>query len=81
MSFKTTKAVITLGGKDLIRLQEVLVDADKEGALSYLEDVVAEKVRCAQVESHRPDFEGGKGNVPAHHLQKGEGHPDVGESG
>lgn len=81
MAFKATKTVITLGGRDLVRLQELLMDGDSEGALSFLKDVVAEKVRCAQVESHRPAFEGETGESPAHYTQKGEGHPDTGDSG
>ena len=81
MAFKATKTVITLRGEDLVRLQEVLMDSDGEGALAFLNDIVAEKVRCAQVESHRPAFEGETGNSLAHHLQKGEGHPDTGDSG
>ena len=81
MALKATKTVITLGGRDLVRLQELLMDGDSEGALSFLKDVVAEKVRCAQVESHRPAFEGETGESPAHYTQKGEGHPDTGDSG
>ena len=80
MSFKTTKTVITLGGDDLVRLQELLIDADGAEALRFLEDVVAEKVRCAQTDSHRPSFEGDTRRTPAHYLQKGEGHPDMGDS-
>lgn len=80
MAFKTAKTVITLGGRDLVRLQEVLMDGDGEGALAFLDDVVGEKVRCAQVESHRPAFEGETGESPAHYMQKGEGHPDTGDS-
>ena len=79
MAFKATRTVITLTGEDLVRLQQVLMDDDATGALGFLSDVVAEKVRCAQTESHRPQFEGGEGDVIAHHLQKGQGHPDVGE--
>jgi len=81
MSFKTTKTVITLEGKDLVRLQELLIDADGEEALKYLDEVVADKVRCAQTDSHRPSFEGDTRKTPAHYLQKGEGHPDMGDSG
>jgi hypothetical protein len=81
MAFKATRTVITLTGEDLVRLQEVLIDGDAPGALGYLREVVAEKVLCAQTESHRPQFEGGEGDVTAHYLQKGEGHPEVGETG
>ena len=81
MAFKAVKTVITLGAEDLLRLQEVLMDADGLEALSFLNDVVGEKVRCAQIESHRPAFEGKTGDSPAHFMQKGEGHPDTGESG
>ncbi len=75
MTFKTTKTVITLGAEDLLRLQELLIDGDGSEALSFLEDVVAEKIRCAQAETHRPAFEGDTGDSPAHFTQKGEGHP------
>jgi hypothetical protein len=81
MSLKATRTVITLGGKDLVRLQEILMDGEAEEALSFLNDVVAEKVRCAQIESHRPAFEGETGDSPAHFMQKGEGHPETGETG
>jgi hypothetical protein len=81
MAFKASRAVITLGAKDLVRLQEILMDGDAQDALTFLNDIVAEKVRCAQTESHRPAFEGETGDSPAHFMQKGEGHPDVGESG
>jgi hypothetical protein len=81
MAFKTTKTVITLGGQDLVRLQEILMDGDDTGALTFLKDVVAEKIICAQVDSHRPAFEGETGESLGHYLQKGEGHPDMSESG
>ncbi len=81
MTFKATRTVITLTGEHLVRLQEILVDEDAKAALGYLRDIIAGKVECAQTESHRPQFEGGEGDVTAHHLQKGEGHPEVGESG
>jgi hypothetical protein len=81
MALKASKTVISLGGKDLLRLQEILMDGDGEEALSFLNDVVAEKVRCAQTESHRPAFEGETGDSAAHFLQKGEGHPETGDSG
>jgi hypothetical protein len=81
MSLKAVSTVVTLTGEELVKLQEILVDGDEEGALTFLRDVIGEKVTCAQVESHRPAFEGGEGDVTAHHLQKGEGHPDTGEAG
>jgi hypothetical protein len=81
MAIKAVRTVITLAEGDLIRLEEVLLDEDAQGALGYLRDIIAEKVTCAQTESHRPAFEGGGGDVLAHHLQKGEGHPDTGEAG
>ena len=81
VAFKATDTVITMHGRDLVRLQEILIDGDEKGALSYLNDVIAEKLTCAQTESHRPAFEGGEGDVTAHYLQKGEGHPDAGETG
>jgi len=81
MPFKTTRTVITLTGEELVQLQEVLMDGDAKAALGFLGEVIASKVQCAQTESHRPQFEGGEGDVTAHYLQKGEGHPEVGEVG
>ncbi len=81
MTIKATRTVITLTEGDLVRLEEVLVDGDSQAALAYLRDVIAEKITCAQAESHRPTFEGGAGDVLAHHLQKGEGHVETGETG
>ena len=74
MAFRPVNTVITLEGDHLVQLQEVLMDEDREGALAFLRDVIGEKVRCAQAESHRPEFEGGTGKEGAHYLQKGEGH-------
>lgn len=81
MALKAARTVVTLDPAELIRLQEILMDGDEKAALAFVQDVIAEKVRCAQTESHKPEFEGGTGDELAHHLQKGEGHPDVGESG
>ena len=81
MAIKATRTVITLTGNDLMRLEEILIDEDAQGALGYLRDVITEKVTCAQAESHKPQFEGGEGDATAHYLQKGEGHPEVGETG
>ena len=81
MAFKTEKTVVTLEPADLVRLQEILMDGDEKDALAFVQDVIGEKIRCAQIESHKPEFEGGTGAETAHYLQKGEGHPDTGESG
>lgn len=81
MAFKAVRTVVTLEPADLVRLQEILMDKDHEEAFAFAQDVIGEKVRCAQTESHKPQFEGGTGSEVAHYLQKGEGHPDVGESG
>jgi len=81
MAIKAARTVITLTEGDLVRLEEILIDGDAQGALAYLRDVITEKVTCAQTQSHKPTFEGGEGDVTAHYLQKGEGHPEVGETG
>jgi hypothetical protein len=81
MSLKAMRTVITLQAAELVRLQEILMDGDEKEAFAFLQDVIGESVRCAQVESHKTQFEGGTGDEVAHHLQKGEGHPDVGEAG
>jgi len=36
--------------------------------------VIAEKVRCAQDDSHRPEFEGGVRLQESHQASKGAGH-------
>ncbi len=74
MALKPVRTVITLEGEDLLQLQEVLVDEDQGSALAFLRDVIGEKVRCAQAETHRPEFEGGTGREGVHYLQQGEGH-------
>ncbi len=74
MALRPVNTVITLAGDDIVQLQEVLIDEDPDGALAFLRDVIGEKLRCAQTESHRPEFEGGTGKEGAHYLQKGEGH-------
>jgi hypothetical protein len=81
MSLKAVRTVVTLEAAELVRLQEILIDEDEKEAFAFLQDVVGERVRCVQVESHKTQFEGGTGDEVAHHLQKGEGHPDVGETG
>jgi len=74
MTFNAVKTVLTLEAKDLVRLQEILIDENQEDALTFLREVIEEKVRCAQAETHRPEFEGGTGKEAVHYLQKGEGH-------
>ena len=81
MSLKAMRTVVTLEAAELVRLQDILMDGDEKEAFAFLQDVIGERVRCAQVESHKPQFEGGTGDEVAHYLQKGEGHPDVGEAG
>ena len=81
MSLKAVRTVVTLEAAELVRLQEILIDEDEKEAFAFLQDVVGERVRCAQVESHKTQFEGGTGDEIAHHLQKGVGHPVVGETG
>jgi hypothetical protein len=81
MAFKAVKTVVTLEPQELLALQQILTDEDREEALSFLRDVIASKLTCAQAETHRPAFEGGTGKEGVHHLQKGEGHnlPGSGE--
>jgi hypothetical protein len=79
MALKSDRTVVTLEDKDLLTLQQILMDGDKGEALVFLQEVIAEKVRCAQEEGHRPEFEGGTGREGVHYLQKGEGHPKSGD--
>ena len=50
MTFKTEKTVVTLEPADLVRLQEILMDGDEKDALAFAQDVIGEKIRCAQTE-------------------------------
>lgn len=74
VAFRPTKTVVTLDPRDIVSLQEVLMDEDAEGALAFLRDVVGEKIRCAQDETHRPTFEGGIRMERAHQPPKETGH-------
>jgi hypothetical protein len=74
VSLKAVKTVVTLDPEDLVALQEILTDEDRDEALTFLRDVIGSKLTCAQAESHRPAFEGGTGKEGVHYLQKGEGH-------
>ena len=82
MAFRATRTVVSLEPKEMLQLQEILMDDDKEQALSFLRDVIGEKVRCAQEESHKPEFEGGIRLQEVHKLAKGPTHSeDESESG
>ena len=80
MTFKATRTVVSLDAEDIVRLQEVLMDEDGEGALAFLREVIGEKVRCAQDDSHRPEFEGGIRLQETHKLSRGPAHPAPKES-
>jgi len=74
MAFKARRTVISLDPPDIMQLQEVLMDEDGSAALAFLNEVIGDKLRCAQDDSHRPDFEGGIRAQESHHLSKGGGH-------
>lgn len=77
MEIKAVKTVIPLGPKELMDLASIIADEDAQGALRFLTDVIAERVRCYQTESHRPQFEGGTGREASHFLQRGVGHVEA----
>jgi hypothetical protein len=82
MAFRATRTVVSLEPTEMLQLQEILMDDDKEQALAFLRDVIGEKIRCAQDESHKPEFEGGIRLQEVHKLSKGPTHPaDESESG
>ena len=76
MAFRATRTVVSLEPKEMLQLQEILMDDDKEQALSFLRDVIGEKVRCAQEESHKPEFDGGILLQEVHKLAKGQTHSE-----
>lgn len=80
MAFKAVRTVLTLDPREMLALQEILVDEDQAEALDFLQNVIAEKIRCAQDESHRPEFEGGVRLQESHQTSKGAGHLKPGES-
>jgi hypothetical protein len=81
MAFRAARTVVALEAEEVMRLQQVLMDEDAGDALTFLRDVVAEKVNCAQDDTHRPEFEGGIRPEGAHHPPASESHDDSGESG
>ena len=74
MAFKAVRTVLTLDPRDMLTLQEILVDEDQAEALNFIQNVIAEKIRCAQDDSHRPEFEGGVRLQESHQAFKGAGH-------
>jgi hypothetical protein len=81
MALKAVRTVVTLDPDDLMRLQRILMDGDKDEAFSFVQDVIGEKVRCAQTETHKPEFEGGIRPDRAHHPAPTEHDSNAGESG
>jgi hypothetical protein len=75
MSFRATRTVVSLEPREVLQLQEILMDEDKEQALAFLQGVIGEKIRCAQDQSHKPEFEGGVQLQESHKLSGGPGHP------
>ena len=59
MPLKPVRTVIALEPEDVLRLEEILIDADREQSLAYLREVIAPKLRRMQDQSHKPEFEGG----------------------
>ncbi len=74
MAIRAVTTVITLLPYDLMAIQQVLMDGDKEGAFAFLRDTIGEKIACAQDESHRPEFEGGIRIQEVHKRSQGAGH-------
>ena len=81
MAFRAVRTVLALEAGEVMRLQGVLMDEDGEDALSFLRDVIGEKVSCAQDDTHRPEFEGGIRPERGHHRGASGSHEDSGESG
>ena len=81
MAFRAVRTVLALEAGEVMRLQGVLMDEAGEEALSFLRDVIGEKVSCAQDDTHRPEFEGGIRPERGHHRGASGSHEDSGESG
>lgn len=66
MQGKLQRTVIALEAEEVRRLKQIIVDEDEREALAFLIGVVDQHVQCAQAETHKPSFEGGTGESPAH---------------
>jgi hypothetical protein len=56
--------VITLHPEDLFRLQAILLDEDRDGALDFLANVIKKKADAASKPHCRPVFELERGKTP-----------------
>lgn len=59
MAIRAVTTVITFSPEDLMALQQILMDEDREAAFAFLRDTPGGKIARAQDDSHRPEFEGG----------------------
>ncbi len=59
MAFRTQPTAVPLGPEDVIRLQQILTERDAAAALAFCREVIADRIRRRQDDSHRPPFEGG----------------------
>ena len=69
MSAKIKRTVIAFEPKEILDLEAIVTDQDEAAALSFLINVIGEKLRCAQSETHRPAFEGGTGHEDSHYQK------------
>jgi len=55
---------VTLDEAEQVRLEEILVDGDREGALDFLQRVIKRKLNQRLLQTCRPVFEGPTGGAP-----------------
>lgn len=56
MTRSVTKIVVPLEEQEVIRLEAILVDRDKEAALEYLRQVVMHKIEQQRLAHCKPPF-------------------------
>ncbi len=66
------KTVISLDPEDMVRLNAILLDDDKDAALDFLATVIKEKVDDASKPHCRPVFELERGKTPEFITQRDE---------
>lgn len=68
---ESKKAAVALDEEELVELQRIIIDRDREGALRFLKRSVYNKIARSQRGRLKPHLDNG-GNNPIERLKKGE---------
>ncbi len=72
---------ISLGEEEIIRINRILVDQDRDEALAFIRDVLEKKVKEADLPHCVPVFESSYRPNQAHHIINKEMDKNSGKSG